>query len=345
MWLKMKLPHVHKTSAKGRTFYYHRPTKTRLPDDPSSPAFMAALERLNAQIGAKAERQARGRPVEGTMADLCALYLASSDFAARAAKTRKDYLRYIDALRGPFGDLFVRDIDREFVLELRESLAHKPRTANYTISVLSLLLSFAVDRKSRFGLEINHALRPKRLKGGKGHEAWPVADLALFLRKAPRPLALAAALALYTAQRESDVLTMPWSRYDGHGIEVRQAKTGALLWIPAHRALKLWLKRAPRGTATTILTRPDGQPYKIDHFRHEFRAACDALGLPRSRTFHGLRHTAYRALLEAGCTNDEARAVSGHASDAGARVYARTARQKALAQAAITKLETRRRRD
>lgn len=39
--------HFHKVVSKGRAYYYHRPSRTRLPDDPDSAEFQNALQRLN----------------------------------------------------------------------------------------------------------------------------------------------------------------------------------------------------------------------------------------------------------------------------------------------------------
>jgi len=38
---------VHAIKSRGRTYYYHRKTRTRLPDDPASREFTEALKRLN----------------------------------------------------------------------------------------------------------------------------------------------------------------------------------------------------------------------------------------------------------------------------------------------------------
>lgn len=40
---------VQANRSKGKTYYYHRPTRTRLPDDPTSAEFAEILKRLNAE--------------------------------------------------------------------------------------------------------------------------------------------------------------------------------------------------------------------------------------------------------------------------------------------------------
>lgn len=50
MKVTARLKHVTRTNAKGKDYYYHRPTRTRLPDDPESPEFLVRLEELNRQV-------------------------------------------------------------------------------------------------------------------------------------------------------------------------------------------------------------------------------------------------------------------------------------------------------
>lgn len=47
-WFQMAgWEHIHHVKSKGRSYFYHRPTKTRLPDDPDSAEFHAMLRDLN----------------------------------------------------------------------------------------------------------------------------------------------------------------------------------------------------------------------------------------------------------------------------------------------------------
>ena len=57
IWVKMH--HVNRVRGKGRTYYYHRPTGTRLPDDPTSVEFAERLAELNTGLG-KSDGPAQG---------------------------------------------------------------------------------------------------------------------------------------------------------------------------------------------------------------------------------------------------------------------------------------------
>ena len=53
------------------------------------------------------------------------------------------------------------------------------------------------------------------------------------------------ALALFTGQRQGDVLQMKWSDVRDGVVSVIQEKTGVRVWIPIHRALAKSSPRCP----------------------------------------------------------------------------------------------------
>ena len=66
---------------------------------------------------------------------------------------------------------------------------------------------------------------------GRAEKIWTAADEAAFLERAPAHLHLPLLLALWTGQRQGDLLRLPWSAYDGKHIRLRQSKTGVRLFI------------------------------------------------------------------------------------------------------------------
>jgi integrase len=71
-----------------------------------------------------------------------------------------------------------------------------------------------------------------------------------------------------------------------------------------------------------------------------FREQCDMANL-RHCSAHGLRKAAARRLAEAGCTEQEIAAITGHASLQEIVRYTKAADQNRLATAAMDKVETR----
>ena len=245
----------------------------------------------------------------------------------------------MDALVVAFGDISVRAITRKGVMALRDSLKGKPRTANYYMQVLRLLLNFAVDQDL---IKVNPAARPKRLKTGPGHKTWREEDIAGY-REAnkddPRAL-LALDIGQYTGQREGDCITMTVKAWDGQFIEVTQNKGGERVWIPSHPKLKPTLDALPKDRLLILVTKT-GRAYKEDFFRHEFRSWADKAvqyGAQPGLTFHGLRKTATVRLLEAGCSHAQVKAITGHRGDATVSYYGKDASKKVLSLQAMAKL-------
>jgi Phage integrase family len=118
-------------------------------------------------------------------------------------------------------------------------------------------------------------------------------------------------LALWTGQRQGDLLRLPWSAYEGTHIRLRQSKTGKpvppiLVVTPLKAALDSAAKRSP-----IILTNSEGKPLTSDGFRASWRKACAAAGV-RDVTFHDLRGTAVTRLALFGATVSEIANITGH---------------------------------
>ena len=147
-------------------------------------------------------------------------------------------------------------------------------------------------------------------------------------------------VALYTGQRQGDVMAMRWDQITDGMIEVTQAKTGQTVWIPIHPDLVARLdeiKRRSVRSAVHICTTTYGRPWKKSNLQLRFKAATRALGFDVQ--FHGLRKTAARMLSEAGCTTEQIKAVTGHTTDEMVAHYVRDADRRKNAQAAINKLK------
>src|SRR5262249_11835787 len=85
-----------------------------------------------------------------------------------------------------------------------------------------------------------------------------------------------------------------------------------------HPELRAVLDATPSEHLTFLVT-ATGKPYGPNHFSETFREWCDAAGLPKRCTAHGLRKAACRRFAEAECSGPEIMSISGHATDTGAR--------------------------
>ncbi len=334
---------VKKVLANGEVVYYnyHRATKTRLPDDPQSEEFQRAYYSAQEKI------RSTGRN-RGTLKSIIQSYQSSPSFKDLRDRTRKDYLRQIAKIENKFGSLPIPVLNdvriRGDFLKWRDQLAKKsPKQADYVITVLGIILSWAMDRGT---ISFNHASRPRKTyKSNRVSKIWLDRDVTTFLSAANPELRLALVLARDTGQRQGDLLKLTWGAYDGTYINLTQSKTGSIVEVPVTQELKILLakKKALGINATTILTRPDGQPWKTDHFRHAWREATLKAGVD-GLTFNDLRGTAVTAFADAGCTTIEIASITGHALKSVEGILEHyVARTRAQANAAIHKLENARR--
>ena len=325
----VRLKHARRITTKGRAYWYHRVTKERLPDDEA--------ERIQRVLHINATLEGwQPDNIPGSLRDLISRYRASPDYKRLAPATRESYLRYMRVLEESVPNTDVAAIDRAWIYDVRDAMADTPRAADLMVSLLSILMGFAVDRGMR---ENNPAQQVKKLRGGKSYKPWPDVAVERFRAGANPRMVWAVELALYTGQRLSDVLAMQWNHIADGLISVAQQKTGERLQIPIHPDLAAVLEAIPR-VGMRIVHREDGRAYTRSGFSALFRRERDRLGL-RGLQFHGLRHTAAVRLAEAGCTDRELMAILGHRTTEMVTRYTRGAEQKRLAKSAIARLEPR----
>ncbi len=330
---------INVAKVKGRRYFYYHPARgtknagkpIRLPDDPHSPEFWAEYARLS---GGETES---AQPRAGTFNALIAAYKASPEFAKKATRTKKLNEGHLGIIAQMWGPLLVNGVRPKHVLELRDAFADTPRKADQLVALLSVIIGWGVPRDYA---DNNPCREISKLADSEGWAPWQWTDIT-YAREHLKPhLWWAAALALYTGQRQGDVLAMSWNRITDGGIELRQEKTGKALWLPLHRDLRSILDEIPK-RSPRILTNARGIPWASG-----FKAAWQAqMNEPtfstfreRRLVFHGLRKSAVVMLLEAGCTDAEVAAITGQSRDMVAH-YSLMVNQRRLAASAILKWE------
>ncbi|HEY4901296.1 MAG TPA: tyrosine-type recombinase/integrase [Terriglobales bacterium] len=318
-----------------RTYWYAWKGGPPLRGEPGTPEFIASY---NESVARKVV------PAKGALISLLQQYQASDDFTSLADSTRRSYVALIKRIEKEFGDFPLSALtdrrSRGIFMAWRDQLAASAgrRLADYAWTVLARILSWSFNR----GLvAANPCERGGRLYrgGGRADKIWTVADEAAFLQRAPAHLHLPLLLALWTGQRQGDLLRLPWSAYDGKNIRLRQGKTGARVVIPVGAPLKAALDAAAK-RSTIILTTIDGTPWTADGFRASWGKACSKAGVV-GVTFNDLRGTAVTRLAMAQCTEAEIATITGH-SLRGVRAILDThylSRDPALGESAIRKLE------
>lgn len=304
----MATPGLYKrpaTLASGQrvTYYYAWRGGPRLTSAPHSPEFVAEWQ------AAVAARVKPGRAATGTLQDIIAGYRASADFKGLADETRKGYARCIAWIEGEYGDLPTRALAnpamRGLMLDWRDTMAEAhPRQADYRLSVLQAILSWAWNRRRIPAHPLERNLG-RVWRGSRVDRVYGANDIAL-IDAMPAHIRLPAMLALETGQRLGNILTLSWSAYDGNALNVHQTKTGARVRVPVTKALKAMLDATPR-RAVTVCTTSHGTPWTQDGFKTSWGRVK-----PAGLTFHDLRGTAVTRLAVAGCTTPEIASITGH---------------------------------
>jgi integrase len=282
-----------------RTYWYAWKSGPPLRGEPGTPEFVSDY---NEAIARKLT------PAKGTLFSVLQQFQASDDYTSLADSTRRSYAAMIARIEKEFGDFPLSALtdrrSRGIFMAWRDQLSVSAgrRLADYAWTVLARTLSWSFNR----GLvAANPCERGGRLYqgGGRADKIWTITDEAAFLERAPAHLHLPLLLALWTGQRQGDLLRLPWNAYDGNTIRLRQGKTGARVVIPVGAPLKAALDAAAK-RSTILLTNSDGMPWTADGFRASWGKACAKAGVI-GVTFNDLRGTAVTRLAMAGCSEAE----------------------------------------
>lgn len=319
-------------------YYYHRPSGRRIEGEPGTPEFLASF--ANAQNN-MADRLRKARDFETTLAGLIRRFELSPDFDKMRHSTRLEYRRKFKTIDKEWGDCPIAALtDKDFrrdVLVWRDKIALRTRReADNLVSAMARVLAYAVDRGE---LDRNTLAQVRRVyRANRSDKIWMPEHVEAFNRAAPAELRAALTLAIHTGQRQADLLTLPWSAYDGQRIMLRQAKTGRMVSVKCTGPLKVMLDALPK-RGPLILTTPSGLPWKKRYFSQRWDDACRAAGIVDLH-FHDLRGTAITRLAEAGASVPEIAAVTGHnLSTANHILDVYLSRTQALADAAIIKFD------
>jgi integrase len=297
----------------------------------------AAMDGLKVQateIGAS-------RTKAGSFDALCVSYYRSPEFRGLKPSTqvmRRNIIERFRAARAPnaaetYGSKPVKRLKRSHISDIIGAKADTPEAANNLLKVLRVLLDYAVGQDI---IDSNPAAGVKKYRSqGEGFHTWSEGEIAAFEahHAVGTKARLALALLLYTAQRRGDVVRMGWQHVTDDAIAVRQEKTDSPLLVALHPKLLRVLASVPR-TNLTFLVTEKGAPFTSAGFGNWFRDRCNEAGLPQCAA-HGLRKAETVRLVEAGCSNEQIKAITGHRSDSALAPYKRGADQRRLSRQAL----------
>lgn len=301
----------------------------------------------------------------GTFDWMVSIYKSSPRFLNLPAKTRKSYdaaLRIVSKYELKdgryFGTLALSSItpgaaDRLYdKLRVRADGSQRVRTA--------ILAMRVCQRAWNIARRDQHDRIPPRNpfeKMGLSYKAQPTRpvthdELVKFVRAADEAgeasIGTAAMIAFYWLQREEDILSrLSWNHYrpveSPETVRIFHHKTGEMIDLPLRDddGSQLWPELTERldtatrqGTLIVMRDRADRRrkmflPWKADYFRHRVAEVRTLAGIDASAKFMGLRHGGNTEGADAGLSDAQLRALSGHRTANMTIVYARqTMRQR-----------------
>lgn len=345
--LNLKWIHSFRDRHGKRRHYFRRPGYRRvaLPGLPGSSEFMSAYEAaLAGEYGIRQVGADRSKP--GTIGAAVAGYLQSLDYLGLGERTKPTYRRALDAIRREHGDKPVRLLQKHHIKAIMAQKVATPAAANNFLRFIKIVIDYAIEMGWR---RDDPTVGIKKIKyETDGFHTWSEEEIELYENCWPlgSTQRVAFDLLLYTGQRSADVRQMRRDHFSEYGVsvtaydtavDVKQQKTKAKVTIPIVPALQASLNTIPAANEFLLMT-TFGKPFTEKGFSNFMSKAATKAGLPHC-TAHGLRKSAATRLAEAGCTEHEIMAVTGHSTSKEVARYTKAARAKILAQGAMAKME------
>lgn len=346
---KTRLPYVTVKAVNGKRRVYFRKTWTEdgkrrerfipLPHDEGSEDFHREYWAIRSGTS-----EALKTPARETWRDLITSYKGSPKYRKLAPRTQRSYSDVMETILAKNADKPVRSLTRPKLREIHAVMHETPRKADMLVQMVSILFNFG---RTQLDWRIDNPAEGMEMFGRqREYEAWPKWMLDAFQKAAAdSPHALMAFhLGIGTGQRPGDLCAMEWAHYDGEYIAVvqdkqREAGPQERLSIYCPDSLRAFLNATPK-RGRFMLARNLTAPLQYAAVEKQFRKVRDDLGeAAKPYSLHGLRKNASVALAEAGCSDAEIQAVTGHKSVKMVQGYRRAASQKSLSKQAQQRRE------
>lgn len=335
----VRLKHVKTIrKANGKVYrYFVAPDRpmVRLPDlPPDSPGFLAAY----AEAAKEARKPAPGALYPaGSIGAACAAYEASDAFLRLAKATRDMRRRILYRIMSSYGQAALKDLAPRHIE--KDLSAFPPHPANNRLKAWRAFCAWAKDA-GLIQSDPAKDLSPRRAPKSDGHEQWTRDDLDQ--ARAAWPYGTRQRLALELLQwvgcRIADAVRLGPGMVDKAGwLTFRQHKTGGEVAIPFRRALPAFaagmqadldhlhraLDEMPDRHMTWLVT--EAGAARSERAATQWVAAAARRAGLTGKTAHGLRKYRAAMLAEAGATDHQIGAWTGHESPSEIRRYTRKA--------------------
>jgi site-specific recombinase XerD len=282
--------------------------------------------------------KANDRGAEGTIDALVGSYYELI-FPRLAPSTRDMRRGILTRFCQEHGDKPVADIEQHHVTAILTAKgAQTPHAANTLRKVLRHLFKHAVRLRWR---KDNPVAETERIQtASRGFHTWT--NLEIDRYRAHWQLGtqqrLCFELALETTSRRADITRIGPQHERNGRLDLRHSKNDSDAFIPITAELRAAIDACPTKQMTFLHTKA-GAPRSAKALGGDFRKWCDAAGLPKYCTLHGLRKGGARRLAEAGASAKEIMSITGHKTLAEVQRYVDAADKAQLAEQAIAKLK------
>jgi integrase len=264
--------------SKGQVYAYHRKTGTPLKSLYGSPEFFDELKRIDDAYKAKPKE---AKP--GTWGGIVKLYRAGYLLTLKP-RTREDYEEVFNWLK-PLDAMPLDGWTRGFVLKLRDKAfkQQKRRFANYVVSVIQSVFSWALDREHVAEHNIRKIKPIKRPKDmPRANRPWTREEWETVTSAAPPHLRAPILLCGVLGWREGEALTRPRTDYDPVTKKIKRvsAKSGKVVKTPVPRLISDALDALLPHEATTLLVNSKGRPWTSTGFQTSVFAFLNGLKPP-----------------------------------------------------------------
>ncbi|MFG6515884.1 tyrosine-type recombinase/integrase [Sulfitobacter sp. 1A13496] len=311
---------------------------TEIHGEYGSPEFRLNYER--AINGYKSQEAGARATKKGTVSALIVSYYKSPEFLSLTSSTKATYRREIERLRNEHGHRLVAQMKRPHVVKLLEPLSDRPSARNNRLRMLRMLLNHSIEIGWR--LDNPTSAIKKMRTGSQGFHTWTEEELATFFshHKIGSTAHTAVTLMLYTGCSRADAVRLGWQNVKDTRVQYRRQKTErfseVVVDIPIHPELQKVLDALPKSKMTFLET-AGGRSRSANGLGNAMRNWCNAAKLPDC-TSHGLRKACATRLAEAGASEREIMAWTGHASPQMVQIYAGKARRGLMADQGFAKL-------
>lgn len=299
---------------------------------------LGPLERVRPQSPAKA--------APDSLDDLYRRYKLSPKWKKKAAVTQHTqglvYERFLNRVGKSgkrYGDRPVAGVTVGWLDTIFGGMVDTPGAANDLRKKLRVLMEYGIALKLIVDNPVRHTTGYEK---GKGRHSWTEVEIAQF--RARHPLGtmprLAMELALNTAARRGGVATLTRDNLAKGRIIVAHSKGNNETSVQMFAMTQKALEALPAAPIRHLVTNTRGKPYSIGGLGNKFRQWCDEAGLPHC-AIHGLRKALSRRIAEAGGTDAEGMAFTGHKRAATFAEYRAAANRETLADAVVSNLEER----